>query len=517
MRRKFKNKRMEEQYTETDFLKDLAQEVLKGTTTTVDVEDILYGRYSSDAEAEKAIKKFYRVLHNIESVEENVKQPKQNRTRQLKERQTVDEYLKDMANLVIQGTTSITDVEDEIYSSCSDHPEKARPLIQKFHKILRDMKEGVSTNVRHRRLQEKEDVDIDVKNPGVLEVPEGKSVDSLPVSHFVNLAKKKGTSDVTKALNNLQVWNKKKDPKLSKWAGDMIDKVKQQTEKNECIRPNRTRRSKLKEGKEQTVGQYITQQLDDGKIQEKQVIAFYDKNNNVKWLGKAGYYPIYLDREPFKSAKKVKNEIRINERGVSESTNMKESPMDYLDSEKRAIIDKLESLGYSGTKPINFGGSVLIMYSKTYWTDKRTSSGLEIYIDPLEGDVTVQEFEHEVDTEDLTDLCPVKYVTSANDVLKIDRWARQAKKHEYSLNYESIRYDRYDPNVEAQFMNPGNLYDDMPETEYGTDDTFEFYVSYCMNNCGNEEIAREYLESENLPESFIDSIIDEVYLRFDMQ
>ena len=53
MRRRFKNKRMEEQYTETDFLKDLAQEVLKGTTTTVDVEDILYGRYSSDAEAEK--------------------------------------------------------------------------------------------------------------------------------------------------------------------------------------------------------------------------------------------------------------------------------------------------------------------------------------------------------------------------------------------------------------------------------------------------------------------------------
>lgn len=365
-------------------------------------------------------------------------------------------------------------------------------------------------------LEEREDVDIDVKNPGVLEVPEGKSVDSLPVSHFVNLAKKKGTSDVTKALNNLQVWNKKKDPKLSKWAGDMIDKVKQQTEKNECIRPNRTRRSKLKEGKEQTVGQYITQQLDDGKIQEKQVIAFYDKNNNVKWLGKAGYYPIYLDHEPFKSVKKVKNEIRINERGVSESTNMKESPMDYLDSEKRAIIDKLESLGYRGTKPINFGGSVLIMYSKTYWTDKRTSSGLEIYIDPLEGDVTVQEFEHEVDTEDLTDLCPVKYVTSANDVVKIDRWAKQAKKHEYSLNYESIGYDRYDPNVEAQFMDPSDFYDDMPETEYDTDDTFEFYVSYCMNNCGNEEIAREYLESENLPESFIDSIIDEVYLRFDM-
>ena len=89
-----------------------------------------------------------------------------------------------------------------------------------------------------KKLHIKEAVEIEVKNTGVLEVPEDKNVDELPIKHFVALAKKKGLSKVTKALNNLQVWNKNKDPKLSKWAGDMIDKVTKRVEnqKNESIR-----------------------------------------------------------------------------------------------------------------------------------------------------------------------------------------------------------------------------------------------------------------------------------------
>lgn len=75
-----------------------------------------------------------------------------------------------------------------------------------------------------------EAVEIEVKHSGILEVPEGKNVDDLPIKHFVDLANKKGLSKITKALNNLQVWNKNKDPKLSKWAGDMIDKVTKRVE-----------------------------------------------------------------------------------------------------------------------------------------------------------------------------------------------------------------------------------------------------------------------------------------------
>ena len=75
-----------------------------------------------------------------------------------------------------------------------------------------------------------EAVEIEVENPGVLEVPEGKNVEDLPIKHFVALANKKGLSTITKALNNLQVWNKNKNKPLSKWARDMIDKVTKRVE-----------------------------------------------------------------------------------------------------------------------------------------------------------------------------------------------------------------------------------------------------------------------------------------------
>jgi hypothetical protein len=84
--------------------------------------------------------------------------------------------------------------------------------------------------VRKLTIKESQDVEIEVRNKGVLEVPEGKSVDELPIKHFVAIADKKGLDTVTKALNNLQVWNKNKNKALSKWAGDMIDKVSKRFE-----------------------------------------------------------------------------------------------------------------------------------------------------------------------------------------------------------------------------------------------------------------------------------------------
>lgn len=94
--------------------------------------------------------------------------------------------------------------------------------------------ESVSRKRFNKRLHE-QDVEIEVKHEGILEVPEGKNVDDLPFSHFEKLAKKKGLSKITKALNNLQVWNKNDDPKLSKWAGNMIDKLNDKLGKKESI------------------------------------------------------------------------------------------------------------------------------------------------------------------------------------------------------------------------------------------------------------------------------------------
>lgn len=65
------------------------------------------------------------------------------------------------------------------------------------------------------------DSEIPVKNEGILEVPEGKNVDDLPVSHFKKLIDKKGRKAIIRALTNLEVWNKNDNKSLSSWAKKM--------------------------------------------------------------------------------------------------------------------------------------------------------------------------------------------------------------------------------------------------------------------------------------------------------
>lgn len=65
-----------------------------------------------------------------------------------------------------------------------------------------------------------------IKNPGILEVPEDKSVDQLPVSHFKKLIDKNGRDKIITALTNLERWNKNQNPKLSKWATRMKFQLK---------------------------------------------------------------------------------------------------------------------------------------------------------------------------------------------------------------------------------------------------------------------------------------------------
>lgn len=62
---------------------------------------------------------------------------------------------------------------------------------------------------------------ISVVHKGLLEVPAGRSVTSLPVSHFKKLAEKKGMRRIIGGLTNLQRWNENKNPRLSRWAKNM--------------------------------------------------------------------------------------------------------------------------------------------------------------------------------------------------------------------------------------------------------------------------------------------------------
>lgn len=111
-----------------------------------------------------------------------------------------------------------------------------------------------------------EAVNIETENPGVLEVPEGENVEDLPIKHFVDIANRKGLSTVTRALNNLQVWNKNKNKELSKWAGNMIDKVSKRFEnqKNESLT------------KESIHSYDVTLDL----VEEKELAEFIDWLNN---------------------------------------------------------------------------------------------------------------------------------------------------------------------------------------------------------------------------------------------
>ena len=251
--------------------------------------------------------------------------------------------------------------------------------VEFIQKVLSKKLIPVNENIR---MNEESTPNIEVKHEGVLEVPEGKNVEDLPVSHFVNLAKKKGTGKITKALNNLQVWNKKKNPKLSKWAGDMIDKVNKKMGKTEsvstkkkkyCLRMNgpsgnlsdkfyfdsisdavdyakdfdiynfymiedetgkvvkrgrcNTRNEAAKRGRPKksskngnSVGDFLDRVVRDGKIDEKQVTVVFDKRNNVMWMGKASYYPLYMSSIEYRSSgydKDHPNEFWINAAGYT--------------------------------------------------------------------------------------------------------------------------------------------------------------------------------------------------------
>lgn len=63
--------------------------------------------------------------------------------------------------------------------------------------------------------------EIQAKNEGILEVPENKSVQDLPVKHFKSLIDKKGRTPIIRALTNLEVWNKNDNKSLSAWAKKM--------------------------------------------------------------------------------------------------------------------------------------------------------------------------------------------------------------------------------------------------------------------------------------------------------
>lgn len=80
------------------------------------------------------------------------------------------------------------------------------------------------------RVYEDDTENIKVKHPGLLDIPSGKNFWEVPLSHYIDLAKKKGKSAVMHGLLNLDRWNKDKHPEISSKAKAIIDKLEKNSD-----------------------------------------------------------------------------------------------------------------------------------------------------------------------------------------------------------------------------------------------------------------------------------------------
>ncbi|GIU69099.1 MAG: hypothetical protein KatS3mg002_0335 [Candidatus Woesearchaeota archaeon] len=117
--------------------------------------------------------------------------------------------------------------------------EATKEMLSAFNRINSIIAEqNISNEKSEKTILEKinkiiseQDVKIEVEHPGLLEVPEGKKVNELPLVHFKKLIKKKGWAKISKALINLKVWNKNDNPELSKWADKTQEELAKWVEK----------------------------------------------------------------------------------------------------------------------------------------------------------------------------------------------------------------------------------------------------------------------------------------------
>lgn len=66
-----------------------------------------------------------------------------------------------------------------------------------------------------------------------------------------------------------------------------------------------------------SIGNYLENGIEHGTINADQICVYIDKNNNIKWIGKAEYAPIFLDWAALDHAETVGNELRLYEERTS--------------------------------------------------------------------------------------------------------------------------------------------------------------------------------------------------------
>lgn len=64
---------------------------------------------------------------------------------------------------------------------------------------------------------------------------------------------------------------------------------------------------------EKTIGKEIETRLNNNEIAPEQICVYIDKNNNIQWIGKAEFAPVYLDRVNLDHIEKEGHELRYYE------------------------------------------------------------------------------------------------------------------------------------------------------------------------------------------------------------
>ena len=286
-----------------------------------------------------------------------------------------------------------------------------------------DSRKGKTESFGRRKLRE-QDVEIEVKNKGILEVPEDKNVDDLPMSHFEKLVKKHGLSKITKALNNLQVWNKNDDKKLSKWAGDMIDKLTKKYGKSESISGNR-----FNEGWHNGDAIITFTHNDDLEADlEEFLFDLFSDNPDVfdfDWFGKNTTLYLSCSEDDYKYIKWFIEDWKYKHRDEYD-----ESLKEGLDSDCYELTNALKKLGYTCGEPFDVFGKKMCSCSKFYDRGNgEYGDGIEVSIDPCDGTVELRDYylddDLELCDENITRMCPVRKALTADDISKIDRWVKK--------------------------------------------------------------------------------------------
>lgn len=73
------------------------------------------------------------------------------------------------------------------------------------------------------------------------------------------------------------------------------------------------------------IGNYLENGIENGTINADQICVYIDKNNNIKWIGKAEYAPIFLDWAALDHAETVGNELRLYEERTSTQAQQQEA------------------------------------------------------------------------------------------------------------------------------------------------------------------------------------------------